>query len=168
VSHQVRLLCTSLIQAHEESKISIQESEQTRLSSFINTTGTPPSIQSNLVLISNPSGACCNSSELLILEMISQGLSDRYRVIDRSQLDQVLDEQKLQLSGLTSSENAIEAGQIVGAEYSVISTCTCMDGEPAYSIKFINCESLEVSYSIILQTPRVSNIPAIIKSNFLD
>jgi hypothetical protein len=65
---------------------------------------------------------------------------------------------------LTNDDIAIEAGMIVGAQYSVIANCSCMDGGPAYSIKFINCETSEVSYSAIFQTETLSMVPDVLKS----
>jgi len=113
--------------------------------------------------MSNEIDKCCNSSRDLILDMISLGLSEKYNLIDRTQLDAIIEEQKLQLSGLTNDDKAIEAGMIVGAQYSVITNCSCMDGAPAYSIKFINCETSEVSYSAIFQTESLSKIPSMLK-----
>jgi hypothetical protein len=161
VSSQILSLCNSLI-----SKKLIDDeivSTNNHVASYYESSGLPPVGLSSIVLMSNEIDACCNSSRDLILDMISLGLSEKYNLIDRTQLDAIIEEQKLQLSGLTNDDQAIEAGMIVGAQYSVITNCSCMDGAPAYSIKFINCETSEVSYSAIFQTESLSKIPSVLK-----
>ena len=159
---QIRSLCHSLI---SENKF---EDEQALAhdvsSSYFASSGVSPTSQSSIVLMSNEIDMCCNSSKDLILDMISIGLSDKYNLIDRTQLASIIEEQRLQLSGLTNDDIAIEAGMIVGAQYSVIANCSCMDGGPSYSIKFINCETSEVSYSAIFQTETLSMVPDVLKS----
>jgi hypothetical protein len=162
VSSQIISLCNSLI----SKKLLDDEITSTNkhFASYFESSGMPPIDLSSIVLMSNEIDACCNSSRDLILDMISLGLSEKYNLIDRTQLDAIIEEQKLQLSGLTNDDKAIEAGMIVGAQYSVIANCSCMDGDPAYSIKFINCETSEVSYSAIFQTESLSKIPSVLKS----
>jgi hypothetical protein len=161
VSSQILSLCNSLI----SKKLLDDEivSTNNHVASYYESSGLPPVGLSSIVLMSNEIDACCNSSRDLILDMISLGLSEKYNLIDRTQLDAIIEEQKLQLSGLTNDDKAIEAGMIVGAQYSVITNCSCMDGAPAYSIKFINCETSEVSYSAIFQTESLSKIPSMLK-----
>ena len=161
VSSQILSLCNSLI----SKKLLDDEivSTNNHVASYYESSGIPPIGLSSIVLMSNEIDKCCNSSRDLILDMISLGLSEKYNLIDRTQLDAIIEEQKLQLSGLTNDDQAIEAGMIVGAQYSVITNCSCMDGAPAYSIKFINCETSEVSYSAIFQTESLSKIPSMLK-----
>jgi hypothetical protein len=161
VSSQILSLCNSLI----SKKLLDDEivSTNNHVASYYESSGMPPVGLSSIVLMSKEIDGCCNSSRDLILDMISLGLSEKYNLIDRTQLDAIIEEQKLQLSGLTNDDKAIEAGMIVGAQYSVITNCSCMDGAPAYSIKFINCETSEVSYSAIFQTESLSKIPSVLK-----
>jgi hypothetical protein len=161
VSSQILSLCNSLI----SKKLLDDEivSTNNHVASYYESSGMPPVGLSSIVLMSKEIDGCCNSSRDLILDMISLGLSEKYNLIDRTQLDAIIEEQKLQLSGLTNDDQAIEAGMIVGAQFSVIANCSCMDGDPAYSIKFINCETSEVSYSAIFQTESLSKIPSVLK-----
>lgn len=162
ISQQIISLCNSLISDKElADKIS---STSNHLASYFESSGTLPMDQSSIVLMSNEINSCCNSSKDLTLDMVSIGLSEKYNLIDRTQLDAIIEEQRLQLSGLTNDDKAIQAGMIVGAQYSVIVNCSCMDGGPAYSIKFINCETSEVSYSAIFQTESLSMVPGVLKS----
>ena len=55
--------------------------------------------------------ACYNQLEESLIE------SNRFTVIDKSQRDEILDEQKFQNSGMCDDECAVEIGQLVGAEY---------------------------------------------------
>lgn len=161
VSSQIISICNGLISKNQ--LVEETSSKDNHLVSYYEFSGIPPVDLSSIVLMSNEVDVCCNSSKDLILDMISLGLSEKYNIIDRSQLDAIIEEQKLQLSGITNDDKAIEAGMIVGAEYSVVANCSCMDGKPAYSIKFINCETSEVSYSVIFQTESLSKIPNILK-----
>ena len=55
--------------------------------------------------------ACYNQLEESLIQ------SNRFTVIDKSQRDEILDEQKFQNSGACDEDCAVEIGQLVGAEY---------------------------------------------------
>ncbi|MDB0059481.1 CsgG/HfaB family protein [bacterium] len=77
------------------------------------------------------------------------GFQKNYRVIDRENLDRILDEQKMQMTGLVNSDFAVEAGQLTGAQQVVISQCYCNNEDAVYSIKIIDCSTAEVSSSAL-------------------
>ena len=56
-------------------------------------------------------------TDRLTTELISL---DRYRVVERTNMDKILKEQKFQKSGCTDSECAVEIGQLLNTDYIVI------------------------------------------------
>ncbi len=57
-----------------------------------------------------------------IADMLATALfkSGKFDVMERTKLESVLDEQKLQMSGITTPESAVKAGKILGLQYIVI------------------------------------------------
>ena len=47
---------------------------------------------------------------------------DKYQVVERNNMDKILKEQKFQHSGCTDSECAVEIGQLINADVTVIGT----------------------------------------------
>ncbi len=78
------------------------------------------------------------------LEVVRAG---KYKVIDRSNMDKILGEQKLQLSGCVSGECIVEAGQLLGVGR-IITGSVSMVGKTYYlSLSLINVESGEIEKS---------------------
>ncbi|MBF0430681.1 MAG: hypothetical protein HQK83_05350 [Fibrobacteria bacterium] len=51
--------------------------------------------------------------------------TEKFRVIERSEMDKIIEEQKLQLTGITScntNDCAIEVGQLLGAKFIIMGT----------------------------------------------
>ena len=76
--------------------------------------------------------ACYNQLEESLIE------SNRFTVIDKSQRDEILDEQKFQNSGMCDDECAVEIGQLVGAEYLMLGEIIDLGGLYQVNIKIIN------------------------------
>jgi curli biogenesis system outer membrane secretion channel CsgG len=60
-------------------------------------------------------------SDMLITELVK---TNKYRVIERSELDALLQEQNLSASGIVTSESAAQAGQVLGVELAVMGAVT--------------------------------------------
>jgi len=60
-------------------------------------------------------------NEMMIAELLN---SDRFIVVERKALEDVLAEQNLQYSGAVNPETAVEAGRLVGAQYFIRPTIT--------------------------------------------
>ena len=69
-------------------------------------------------------------------------LSD-YTVVERANIDKILKEQKFQHSGCTDSECAVEIGQLLNADVSVIGTASKFGDTYTLDCRIINVESGE-------------------------
>ena len=65
-------------------------------------------------------------------------------LLDRSNLEQILAEQKLSLSGLVDTEKAIEVGRLLSAQYIITGTVIPMTNTAVVFARVINIESSEV------------------------
>lgn len=59
--------------------------------------------------------------EKMISSLVNQGF---FRVIDRQQLEKVIAEQKLQMSGIVDNNSAVEIGKILGADGIMVGSIT--------------------------------------------
>jgi TolB-like protein len=71
--------------------------------------------------------------------------SEKVRVVDREQIDKVLNELKLSLKGITDSENAKKVGKILGADFFVNGNLMKFKDEIAIAIKVTNVETTEIT-----------------------
>lgn len=86
--------------------------------------------------------ACYNQLEESLIE------SNRFTVIDKSQRDEILDEQKFQNSGMCDDECAVEIGQLVGAEYLMLGEIIGLGMLYQVNIKIINIEKGDVAEKV--------------------
>ena len=82
--------------------------------------------------------ACYNQLEESLIN------SNRFTVIDKSQRDEILDEQKFQNSGLCDDECAVEIGQLVGAEYLMLGEIIGFGKLFQVNIKIVNIAKNDV------------------------
>ena len=64
-----------------------------------------------------------------------------YNVVERRNLERVLDEQKLALSGLIYEKSVVEAGCNVGAQGIIFTEYGCLKGQEAIQLKLIDCQT---------------------------
>lgn len=143
-------LCEEMLAVEKET---INGQEKTK--DVVDVSGTPPPLGTTLLVLTNGTEECCQISSDLLCELTSIGFQKNYTVIDRENLDRILEEQKMQLSGMVNSEFAVEAGQLTGAQNVVISQCYCNKQDAIYSVKIVNCETSEVQSTALfsLDTP---------------
>lgn len=156
-------LCEELL---SEEKESIVVEEKTR--DLVDVSGSPPRPGATLLVLPNGTEQCCQISSDLLGELTSIGFQKNYTVIDRENLDRILEEQKMQLSGIVNSEFAIEAGQLTGAQNVVISQCYCNNQDALYSVKIINCETSEVQATALFTLDSPLKLGNRIESLFQD
>jgi len=65
-----------------------------------------------------------------LYEHLTNSVAEYATVVERDQLDKVLNEQKLGMSGLIDESTAVEAGRLLGANYMVISKLTDKESIP--------------------------------------
>jgi hypothetical protein len=102
-------------------------------------------IESNKrVAVIGLNGSDCNK-EIIDIQSISDVLSgaliDKYQIIERTQIQEILKEQKFQMTGLVDEESAVRAGNLIGAEAVVICRVSCIEGKKLYTAKMIDCQT---------------------------
>lgn len=77
-------------------------------------------------------------------EMINQlvGLQ-RFRVIERSAMEKIVSEQKIQASGVVDDKSAVKLGKIAGADALVLGSITVIDGKVKVSARLVDVETAE-------------------------
>ena len=89
--------------------------------------------------------ACYNQLEESLIE------SNRFTVIDKSQRDEILNEQKFQNSGMCDDACAVEIGQLVGAEFLMLGEVIGFGDLYQVNIKIINIEKGDVVEKVTSQ-----------------
>ena len=86
-----------------------------------------------------------------VTERFSYELSqtDKFNIIERQQLDLILDEQKTQLSGCIADECAVQIGELVGARYVIAGSVTKTFGLYGIAVRLIDVESGEIITHIL-------------------
>ena len=64
-----------------------------------------------------------------------------YELIERQKIESVINEYKIQLSGLTATEKAVQLGMLVNAEYVVTGSVNSVDGIYSATAKMISVET---------------------------
>lgn len=73
----------------------------------------------------------------------------KFTYLDRTAIDDVLNEQKLSLTGLVDNQYAVEVGQIMGAEMAVVIDVGCLEMRNLIEVKAIDIETSEVEWAIM-------------------
>lgn len=68
----------------------------------------------------------------------------KFTVLERTKMDEILKEQKFQLTGCTTTECAVEIGKILNVNYIVISSLGKIANEYIINIRIVDIESSEV------------------------
>lgn len=83
--------------------------------------------------------------------ILKSHLSEKYKLINREDLDYLIEEQKLTISGLVNeSSNNVEVGLIQSAEYLIKSEFTQINNSLYCSLSFINVNTSETNHAIVL------------------
>lgn len=81
----------------------------------------------------------------------SESLSDafsrvpRFSIVERTQLDKILNEQKLQKTNQIDSSSVIKAGKILGVKLILIGSCQVYTGHMLVNMRMVNVETGEIS-----------------------
>ena len=91
-------------------------------------------------------GGMTNAECSLLSDTIRQEFfsSNRYRVVDRNNMDQILKEQGFQLQDCTSQECAVQVGKLLGVEKMVVGTVGKLGQIFVVSLQLINVETGEI------------------------
>lgn len=137
-----------------EKKISALSETQTssRQGSVLVNFGVPPPSSSVLLLFDVEDNSQCQA-----IAQIAKGiLASQFQVLDREDLEKLLSEQQLSMSGLVSEDDKIEAGNVVGAQFAVRLNCTNLDGNFLVTLEFINSETSSIEGVLTLSSSTIS------------
>ena len=70
-----------------------------------------------------------------------------YEVVERRNLERVLDEQKLALSGIMFEKSTVEAGCNIGAQGIIFTEFGCIGGQETIQVKLVDCQTSELYWS---------------------
>lgn len=90
-------------------------------------------------------GAIVNGQD--IASFTEGSLLGIYNIVERRNLERVLDEQKLALSGLIYEKSAVEAGCNVGAQGIIFTEYGCLTGQKIIQLKLVDCQTSELYWS---------------------
>jgi TolB-like protein len=96
----------------------------------------------------------------VVAELLVTRLSGKpnVTVIERSQLNQVLEELKLSMLGLTEGSNAEKVGKLLGAEAIIVGSVSEVGDKFAISARHVEVESGRVAFAKEVQVPQADTI----------
>jgi curli biogenesis system outer membrane secretion channel CsgG len=89
-------------------------------------------------------------SELITLHLVK---SPKFKVIERNQLETILKEQELGLTGAIASETAAKVGQLIGARLLVLGNVIQVGTHYQISAKLVDTETSEIISAAISEVP---------------
>ena len=98
------------------------------------------------------------AAEILRTTLIETG---KYIIIERGMLKQILEEQKLNLSGIIDPKEAVGIGKILGAKLVAVGSVVKLGESYTLNIRFVNVESGEVTSGKKLTAGSKEEIPAL-------
>lgn len=75
----------------------------------------------------------------------------KVRIVEREYINKIIEELKLQMTGLVDEETALEVGRIIGANYFIFGTVSILGANVVLNARVVNVETAE-----IISTSRVS------------
>jgi len=78
-----------------------------------------------------------------LAQIVSLKLMPHFRILERSNLDAVLDEQKLNLSGITEESTVLNIGKIHGSGGIIFCQESCISGQQMQTVKLLDCNTGE-------------------------
>ena len=82
-------------------------------------------------------------SEITISEMLTTALiqSNRFQVLERSQLDKILEEQALELTGAIDEETAVDVGKLLGIDAVVVGSARFLKNQIEIDARIVDAEN---------------------------
>ena len=99
--------------------------------------------------------------------MVMSSLAKRYTIVNRDNLDDILDEQKMSLSGITSDSGAIQAGELLSSAWTVLIRYS---GELLITSRFtaINNETAQQTVPLMTQDVEPRHVCLAIEESLLE
>lgn len=94
-------------------------------------------------------------SELLVTRLTGK---DNITIIERGQIDQVMNELKLSMLGLTEGSNAEKVGKLLGAEAMIVGSVSEVGDKFAIAARHVDVETGRVAFAREVQVPQAGAI----------
>ena len=110
----------------------------------------PKNIVITTVAVLPIDGVDCNGNTVSgqdIASLTEGSLLGFYNVVERRNLERVLDEQRLALSGVMYEQSAVEAGCNVGAQGIIFTEYGCLAGQETIQLKLVDCQTSQLYWS---------------------
>ena len=72
-------------------------------------------------------------------DLVTSYFGTDLRILERRNLEVILNEQKSGMQGIFDESTIVEAGKLAGAQYVLIPKVSCLLGEDTYNLKIISC-----------------------------
>lgn len=90
------------------------------------------------------------ATEVFTSQMLKSG---KFKIVERTDLEKVLQEQRLSLSGAIETDKAADVGKLVGAKLLAMGSINRLGGSYQISIRLVNAETSEVITSEYAEVP---------------
>jgi len=122
----------------------------TKTSARVSFNEVPKDVIVETVAVVPVDGKDCNGQTVSgqdIASFTEGSLLGLYNVVERRNLERVLDEQRLALSGILYEKSAVEAGCNVGAQGIIFTEYGCLTGQETIQLKLVDCQTSELYWS---------------------
>jgi len=115
--------------------------------------------QEKKVAVFDPAGNVDEAIKVIVREQISSSVvnASGYTVLERQQIDKVLEENKFQMSGLVDDAQISEIGKAMGANTVFVSSITAMNNNFFISSKMIDVQTAHIIMQRTAQTQQGTN-----------
>jgi len=98
------------------------------------------------VAVFDPAGNAGNAVREIVREKISSSIVNigGYEVVERHLIEKLLEEHKMQLSGLIDDNQVVEMGKLMGANVAIVTSVTEMGSNYFISIKMIDVQTAQI------------------------
>jgi hypothetical protein len=120
------------------------------------------SVISKVAVVGKAGEKCGGSKDngSALADYIEFELLREFEIVDRKNLEAILDEQKLSLSGVVNDSEIVEAGQLAGAQGVVYAQYGCVDDKPMITVTLVDCESSKLRWKLIGENTTASETAA--------
>ena len=87
-------------------------------------------------------GVTCSGEQIKhasLEDLVTSYFGTDLRILERRNLEVILNEQKSGMQGIFDESTIVEAGKLAGAQYVLIPKVSCFLGEETYNLKIISC-----------------------------
>lgn len=120
---------------------------------------TREAIGSNIFVVALENAPCHGSSNKTVLEAsLGIRLMEKFRVLERQDLEVVSLEQQRNMTGLHDESSIVDAGKLSGAKGVVMISQLCDQKKTLTSLRFVDCESGALHWAVLAENQNMDDI----------